>query len=298
MSGDPWLTRFKGELLRQDLSQTTVDGYLADLRHFGQWLADWHEAPVDFASAAEADIRAYRQYLVNTRRHKPATVNRRLQALRRLYSWAKQHDLITSNPAQAVRFRRKAPPAQPPALTKQEVHALLRVAGQSPHGLAKRNYALVQVMLQAGLRVSEVVRLQYRDLDIRVRSGAVAITDGKGHRERDVPLNATARRALGAYLKTRAALAPSDPVFTSKRNAPMTVRALQKVIAALATRAKLQRIAVTAHTLRHTFARTYLQSNPGKSGGARHAAWPRIARYHGDLHQGLQAVAGRGRRAE
>jgi site-specific recombinase XerD len=52
-------------------------------------------------------------------------------------------------------------------------------------------------------------------------------------------------------------------VFTSKRNTPITVRALQKIITALAARAKIERIAVTAHTLRHTFARNYLQANPG-----------------------------------
>jgi site-specific recombinase XerD len=104
MSEDPWLIPFKRELLRQDLSQMTIDGYLADLRHFGQWLAEWHDQSVDFARATDADIRAYRQHLVNTRRQKPVTVNRRLQALRRLYAWAKQHGLITGNPAEGVRW--------------------------------------------------------------------------------------------------------------------------------------------------------------------------------------------------
>jgi integrase/recombinase XerC len=263
MAGDPWLARFQQHLLHQDLAENTIRGYLADLRYFGQWLTEWHGQPVDLARVTEADIRAYRQHLVNTRRQKPATVNRRLQALRRLYAWATHAGLIARHPAQAVRFRRKPPPAQPPALTKSEVHALLRVAGQSPHGLARRNYALVQLMLQAGLRVSEVVRLQLRDLDLHERSGTVTLVEGKGHKDREVPLNATARRALLAYFETRREHVPTDPVFRSKRETPMSVRALQKIIAGLAARAKLQRLAVTAHTLRHTFAHNYLQANPG-----------------------------------
>jgi site-specific recombinase XerD len=263
MTADPWLARFQEHLRHQDLAQNTIHGYLADLRYFGQWLAEWHERPVALASVTEADVRAYRQHLVNTKRQKPATVNRRLQALRRLYTWAEHARLIACHPAQAVRFRRRPPPVQPPALTKSEVHALLRVAGQSPHGLARRNYALVQLMLQAGLRVSEVVRLQVRDLDLHERSGTVTIVDGKGHQDREVPLNATARRALAAYFETRAEQAPTDSVFVSKRTTPMSVRALQKIIAGLAARAKLQRLAVSAHTLRHTFARNYLQANPG-----------------------------------
>lgn len=219
---------------------------------------------MDLATVTVADIRTYRQHLVNSKRQKPASVNRRLQALRRFYGWAKQAGLSAVNPAEAVRFRRRPPPTQPAALTKQEVHALLRAAGQSPHGLSTRNYALVQLLLQADLRVSEVTRLQSRDLDLRERSGRVTIVDGKGHKDREVPLNATARRAIAGYLETRGELEPEDPVFTSKRHSPMSVRALQKIIASLAAWAKIElRIAVTAHTLRHTFARNYLQANPG-----------------------------------
>ncbi|HYY29720.1 MAG TPA: tyrosine-type recombinase/integrase [Chthoniobacterales bacterium] len=80
---------------------------------------------------------------------------------------------------------------------------LLRVAGQSGHGLARRNYALVQLMLQAGLRVGEVAALSVADVRIRERSGIVRIRQGKGRKEREVPLNATARRALGLYLEFR-----------------------------------------------------------------------------------------------
>lgn len=263
MSEDQWLPRFKQKLVQQDLAEATINGYLADLRYFCQWLEGLHDQPVDLAIVGVADIRAYRQDLVNRKRQKPATVNRRIQALRRLFAWAKQTGLIDSNPTESIRFRRKPPPSQPAALTQQDVYALLRVAGQSPHGLAKRNYALVQLMLQAGLRISEVCRLQYRDLQLRERSGMVAIVDGKGHKERDVPLNATARRALTGYLETRDPVPPDGPVFISKRSTPISIRALQKIIAGLSVRARIERIPVTAHTLRHTFARKYLEANPG-----------------------------------
>jgi site-specific recombinase XerD len=53
-------------------------------------------------------------------------------------------------------------------------------------------------------------------------------------------------------------------LWTSKRGTPMTVRAIQAVIAALAQRARLTRVRVSPHTLRHSFALTYLKQNPGK----------------------------------
>lgn len=80
MSGDTWLSRFQQHLIRQDLAEISIEGYLADLHHFFHWLADWHDCSVDLVTVA--DIRTYRQYLVNSKRQKPASVNRRLQALR------------------------------------------------------------------------------------------------------------------------------------------------------------------------------------------------------------------------
>lgn len=263
MSWDDGLARFQQALLQQDLAPATVKGYAADIRHFCDWLKVLHEYAIPLSQITAADLRAYRQHLVNIQRQKPAAVNRRIQALRRFFSWAKRTGLIEENPAESIRFRRKPTPSQPASLNPQEVHALLRVAGQSPQGLAKRNYALIQLMLQAGLRISEVCRLQHRDLQLNDRSGTVSIVDGKGQRERDVPLNATARRALGRYLQTRSPWQPDDPVFSSKRETPLSIRAAQKIIESLGKRAKIERMAVTAHTLRHTFARRYLDANPG-----------------------------------
>jgi integrase/recombinase XerC len=155
---------------------------------------------------------------------------------------------------------------QPVGLTDGEVQALLRAAGASSHGLAARNYALVQLMLQAGLRVGEVAMLGMADITISDRSGSVRIRHGKGLKAREVPLNATARRALKPCLEGR--LTPpkkSDaPLFVSSRDTAMPVRTIQAVIASLARRARLKRVAVSAHTLRHTFALGYLRDNPGK----------------------------------
>jgi integrase len=60
---------------------------------------------------------------------------------------------------------------QPVGLTDSEVHAVLRAAGASGHGLATRNYALVQVMLQTGIRVDELAMLRVGDVTVNDRSG-------------------------------------------------------------------------------------------------------------------------------
>jgi site-specific recombinase XerD len=122
------------------------------------------------------------------------------------------------------------------SIVAREVQALLRAAGQCRRALARRNYAVVQLLLQAGLRVSEAAALRLEDLEIHERQGRVHIR-GKGNKERYVPLNATARRALHAYLDAREATGTQDPVFLSETGTALSVRSIQSLITELARRA-------------------------------------------------------------
>jgi site-specific recombinase XerD len=167
------------------------------------------------------------------------------------------------NVAAELRLARTPRGTRPKGLVAPEVQALLRAAGQSRRALARRNYAVVQLLLQAGLRVSEAAALRLGDLEIHERQGRVHIC-GKGNKERYVPLNATARRALHAYLDARKEAGTQDPVFLSETGTALSVRSIQSLITELARRAHLGRIPVSAHTLRHTFALGYLKQNPGK----------------------------------
>jgi len=111
--------------------------------------------------------------------------------------------------------------------------------------------------------VGEVAALHVADITINDRSGSVRIRQGKGIKARDVALNATARRALRTYLSARPSAAKTEPLFLSTRMEAMPVRSIQAVVTGLARRARLKRIPVSAHTLRHTFALGYLRDNPG-----------------------------------
>jgi integrase/recombinase XerC len=93
----------------------------------------------------------------------------------------------------------------------------------------------------------------------------VRVHAGKGGKEREVPLKASARRALALYLKTREDHDSSGSLFLSERGGhAMSMRTVQATVQELARRAKITRIPVSAHTRRHTFALTFLRRNPGK----------------------------------
>ena len=109
---------------------------------------------------------------------------------------------------------------------------LLSVTSHSSHGTQKRNYAFVQILLQTGIRVGEIVNLEARDLTLYDRSGELRIVNAKGGKERTVPLNSYARKALRNYLEEKF-IEGRSIVFISKQNKKMTVRAVQKVISNL-----------------------------------------------------------------
>jgi integrase/recombinase XerC len=122
----------------------------------------------------------------------------------------------------------------------------------------------MQILLQAGLRVSEVAALRIADVVLRERAGSVTVRQGKGGKQREIPLNASGRRGLSTYLETRHSPRDQDCLITSESGAALSVRSIQSVVSELARRARITRIPVTAHSLRHTFALKFLEKNPGK----------------------------------
>jgi site-specific recombinase XerD len=259
------LEAFRHHLADRDLAPSTVQAYLSDLARFQAWLTWVHEdkAPL-LTQVRTVDLAAFRTHLIHEQGHPPATVNRRLQGLRLLFRWLVDCHWMAHNPTTPLRFMRKSGMPQPLALRRREVFTLLHAAAASPHGLALRNVALVQLMLQAGLRVGEVTILTPADLTLKARAGAVRVRDGKGRKAREVPLNTTVRRALQDYLATQPEHSAGVPIFRSKRGTSLAVRSMQAVVARLAQQAGIERIPVSAQTLRHTFARHYLQQHPGK----------------------------------
>lgn len=263
--GDGLFQDFARSLRAADLAEATRRGYLADLGRFRAWIEASRGEGVPLRRINTVDLTNYRQHLIRLEKLRAASVNRKVQALKKFFGWTQQKKLVSVNPAAVLRFLRRQERAQPKGLHEDEIQALLRAAGQTGHGLARRNYALLQLFLQAGLRVGEVSRLAIADCEINNRSGMVRVRAGKGGKEREVPLNASARRALAQYLKTRVDHEPAEPLFLSERGGQaMSLRTVQATIQELARRAKITRVPVSAHTLRHSFALAFLRRNPGK----------------------------------
>lgn len=254
------LNEFIRHLRENDFAENTVSGYRFDLEKFFQWYQESF-GQFDLKKLSALDLINYRQFLLNVRGLQPTTINRRLEALRKLSRWAVSTKRLKTDVAAALKPIKFVRNRSPLGLSEQEVHALLRVAGSS--NFAARNYAIVQLMVQTGLRVSEATDLKLSDVKAGERNGTVLVRQGKGLKERDIPLNASARRAVRSYLEVRGN-AEAESFFLNQKGEKLSKRMIQALISQLGKKAKITRLPVSAHTLRHTFALNYLKQNPGK----------------------------------
>jgi integrase/recombinase XerC len=146
---------FVRSLEAADLAAATRCGYAADLGRFRAWIGDGRGESIVLRRITTVDLANYRQQLIRSEKLRAASVNRKVQALKKFFGWAEHKKLIPANPAASLRFLRRQERAQPKGLLEEEIQTLLRAAGQTGHGLARRNYALLQLLLQTGLRVGE-----------------------------------------------------------------------------------------------------------------------------------------------
>lgn len=255
-----YFNKFLLSLQKSDLTPKTISAYQHDLSLFVKWLMNINPG-CKLQSLTEIDIIEFRQSLISVGL-KAATINRRIGSVQRLCRWAVDNKLLKNDISKAVKQINVVAKRCPSGLKPSEVQLMLQVAGQSKHGHAKRNYALLHLMLQTGLRVNEVAELKLADIELSERSGTVRVRLGKGRKTREIPLNTKVRRALKLYLSSRSTDVGIDHLFLSERKTPLSTRAIQAVITELATHAKITRIKVSPHTLRHTFAINYLKQNP------------------------------------
>lgn len=277
-------------LQEQDRSPGTVEKYVEAVLRFLAWYEQEEGAPLQLEGLTPITLIGYRNYLQHEQQKSVSTINLRISALRAWCGWLVDQGYLASDPSVRVKLVRTskdggmgATSSKREGLTGPQVNALLRQAQTS--GEAERNYAILQMLLQTGIRLSECSSLRFGDITFGERSGMLLVRAGKGNKVRSVPLNASAREALAVYVaprlgsekeekisvRTVAAKWPKpgspqalEPLWLSRKGGALTSSAIGQMMGELVKAAsKLVPQETSVHSLRHTFARSYLSLYPG-----------------------------------
>ncbi|SFU19794.1 tyrosine recombinase XerC subunit [Kosakonia arachidis] len=205
----------------------------------------------------QCDAAMVRAIAVRSRRNGlgPASLALRLSALRSFFDWMVGQGELPANPAKGISSP-KAPRHLPKNIDVDDVNRLLDIDLNDP--LAVRDRAMLEVMYGAGLRLSELVNLDIKHLDLE--SGEVWVM-GKGSKERRLPIGRSAVTWIEHWLDLRGLFgAEEDALFLSKLGKRISARNVQKRFAEWGIRQGLHSH-VNPHKLRHSFATHMLESS-------------------------------------
>ena len=235
------------------VSRHTLAAYRRDLADFDRFLARRGHRVTDVRAD---DVVAYLEH-ARARGLKPASVARRLAAVRGLYRHLVREEGIAHDPTEHVDTPRSARPL-PKTLTRESAAALVEAFdGTDPR--AVRDRALLEVLYATGMRASECLGLRLEDVNL---NAGYAVCTGKGQKQRLVPLGEHAVFWLQRYLRdarpTYTRKRDGGRLFVNPRGGALSRQSLWTIVRRAAVVAGVRR-KISPHVLRHSFASHLLE---------------------------------------
>ncbi|MGN1095793.1 MAG: tyrosine recombinase XerC [Eubacteriales bacterium] len=270
----PMVEKFlRYKLVIQGRSKKTVEEYALDLRTFFRYLIAAREGlPVEgeefedisiacvdeefIRSVKTVDILEFMAYTAQVRGNDAASRSRKLSAIRMFFKYMTVGEkIITKNPAADIESPKKKK-ALPKYLSVNESKELLHsVVTDEDSKNRDRDYCIITLFLNCGMRLSELVGINLSDIDRELRSLRVI---GKGNKERIVYLNDACKSAISAYLLARSRdidnIKDKNALFISRLGKRMSVKTVQWVVYKYLEEAGLSYKHFSVHKLRHTAA--------------------------------------------
>ena len=241
---DSAVESFLEHVKNRSTSDHTHVNYEVDMRQFAGYLEE-----LEIESLEDVDMSTLRAYLRNMSGwgYSKPTIARKLSALRGFFSFLKDSDVVSHNPARLLKGP-AMPRNIPRALSTEALDVLFKVAASSED--PTRDTVVLEVLYGCGLRISELAGLKCGDVDLEERWITVL---GKGAKERRVPFGTYAQKALqSVYASSKGGF-----VLSGKNGKALTVRTVHRIVTKLAERGGLD--GVTPHVLRHSCATHLLE---------------------------------------
>lgn len=278
MTNSPIIDRYCNYLTLIGRSKLTIEQYETDLLMFFRYIACKNNGlktddenmekvlpskiDIDFVrSVTNNDVYEFLRYVTEVRQNKTSARARKLSSIKSFYKYLTNTAMLCEyNPAEAISTPAK-PKRLPKYLTVEESTKLLQaIRDDSQSKTIPRDFAMITLFLNCGMRLSELVGISIADLDPQLKSLRVI---GKGSKERIVYLNTACRTALIEYLKFRETMAPirdKNALFLSLRTDRISNKTVQHIVKKYLALAGLEYKHYSTHKLRHTAATLMYQS--------------------------------------
>lgn len=249
-------------------SQKTIDFYSHNLLRFYRFL----KAQKLSALLGEIDVAQARKFIFYLQNNairwedhpritdnqglSPFSVQGYVRAIKAFWSWLFNEGFITTNTMSALKIP-KAPKKVVNTFTQEQIRSMMKSINQkSARGF--RNYLIVLIFLDTGIRLSELAGLKIDNIDFGQNHFLVR---GKGDKERLVPFGNRVRQALWQYVRhfrPEPRMNDTDQLLLTSSGCPLKPRSIETIINRLGRRAAVSGVRCSPHTFRHTFAKNYL----------------------------------------
>lgn len=244
------LDRFESYLRSVNMSENTIRSYGMDIRQFLRFV---ESKGVGIQEVDHGTLLQFLEYLTHLGRT-GSTKRRKMEAVKTFYRAMQRVGELKENPAADFPDMPKTKDSNMRVLTEMEYRSLRDVVRGSRRKSAIRDYAILELALQTGLRISEVCSVSMKDMEFSTKTtvGHVRVRKGKGGKERTVTLNDAAEKALKAYMDVRPKNTGYQELFLNNRLRPCDPVAISRIFKRYI--GKVGIAGASFHSLRHTFA--------------------------------------------
>jgi len=245
------IQEFEESLIRRGLSSETLRGYRMDVHQFSNWLAAVFNGPVLIDEITIKHLEGFVGFLSNERNCQPSSVNRKLNVLSVFFQCMVKKKHLLENQLEDFE-RMKVLDKERIFLSKEEVESIIQAID---HPVI---HFFIMTMAYTGIRVNECIHLTLKDVDFE--SNCVRVINGKGGKNRVVPMNPQLKQQLHLYLAEHRPETDSLFFFALSKTGTVSAQYINKTLK-LACKKKGIEKHVTSHILRHSFASYLVQKD-------------------------------------
>lgn len=249
---------FKNYLFEKNRSINTIRSYSQDLRFFESWLSSIHSNPIMVQEITKTDIKDFEREIKAITSLSPATVNRRLVAVKKWADYLFVSKFSPVNLGDEIEIKKVQKQNTIRWLTRQEVGRLLHAVEMTKHKNLQKGLlheTLIILLVNLGLRIDEACSLT--KTSISFRNSIVNVT-GKGNKHRIVPLTEKTKAHIQMWLENRDK--DSDYILISSKSNQLSTRAAQHILKKYSAQLGIE---ITPHSLRHTYCKQLANSGVG-----------------------------------